>query len=503
MKKIVNFLSKAGIHWILIILFFVIHNYKTYYGLVSVNTAVRASVRLVLIFAVLFGLLVAFTKNQRKASLMVTVAGICYLFFGNMKDFFSGIPALQFFSRYLVLVPVLISSCVILAIIIIRKPASSRLCFYLNPLLIIFIAIDLAVIGVSNSLLTHKNLLSANSQKEFPVSKVSFKPDVYYILLDSYPSGDFLRDKMGYDNSAFDSSLTVEGFKIIHSKSNYNKTPFSISSVMNFDYLQLDSRKPLNSLTYTNAMQTTRFAAVPRIFKQQGYSFSNLSIFDFAGHPSIHKVNFLSMPEKRTLLYNTFPERFRTDISWNFRENKGALKSDKEMLRQAEEQKAYNNRIIDSLLHFPNITSTIPRFVYAHLMMPHAPFFYDEQGQETPTELVLTDQQFVDKKHIISYLKFTNKVILRIVNTINTQTEGNAIIILQSDHGFPTFLGSRKERESYFMNFTAVHLPGGQNSLFPDSISMVNTFPVLFNNFLNTHLPVLKDSTVFLDFKEK
>jgi hypothetical protein len=209
------------------------------------------------------------------------------------------------------------------------------------------------------------------------------------------------------------------------------------------------------------------------------------------------------MPERRTLLYNTLWERFRKDLSWNFRKNDTAFQSDKELLQLAEEQKAYNNKIIDSLLQIPAISKTKPRFVYVHLMMPHAPFFYDEQGHETPTELVLTDQQFVDKKHIISYLKYTNKVILKIVNKINTQTRGNAIIILQSDHGFPTFVGSRKERESYFMNFTAVHLPGGKNDQFPDSLTMVNTFPVLFNNFLNTRLPLLKDSTVFLDFKEK
>jgi hypothetical protein len=500
MKAFVNFLTKKGIHWLLLVIFFVIHNYKIYYGLVSLKTALSVFIILAAAFAVLYVIVFAITKDQQRASLILVWAGCIYLFFGNMHDLVSGMGGLKFFSRYVVFLPLLIIAGIVLIIFSFRKLNIDRVSFYINTLLIVFILIDIADLGIRSTGLSQKNLLSLNTQKTFPLPQAETKPDVYYILLDSYPSGEFLLTKMGHDNSAFDSSLRATGFKILQSGSNYNKTPFSMSSVMNFDYLNIDSRKPLNSLTYTNAMQTTKLAAVPRIFKQQGYTFSNFSIFDFKDDPSFHKINFLSLPEKRTLLYNTFRERFKKDLSWNFKKNAAA---DNDLLQLAVGQKLYNKRVIDSLFEIPGIRSGKPRFVYAHLMMPHAPFFYDENGKETSTELVLTEQHLVDKKHIISYLKYTNRIILQIVNKINKESNGQAVIILQSDHGFPTFLGSAKERESYYMNFTAIHLPGGDNKPLPDSITMINTFPVIFNHFFKAHIPLLKDSTIFLDFKEK
>ena len=100
----------------------------------------------------------------------------------------------------------------------------------------------------------------------YKISPPAEKPDVYYIILDCYPSGNFLRDKMQFDNSAFDSTLRTYGFKVISSKSNYNKTAFSIPSVMNFDYLQIDASKAISAIDYTNALHTTKASVVPKIF---------------------------------------------------------------------------------------------------------------------------------------------------------------------------------------------------------------------------------------------
>ena len=63
-------------------------------------------------------------------------------------------------------------------------------------------------------------------------------PDVYYIILDAYTSGDVLRDVYDFDNSSFLDNLREMGFYIAPwSQSNYGVTGFSLSASLNMDYL--------------------------------------------------------------------------------------------------------------------------------------------------------------------------------------------------------------------------------------------------------------------------
>jgi hypothetical protein len=69
--------------------------------------------------------------------------------------------------------------------------------------------------------------------------------------------------------------------------------------------------------------------------------------------------------------------------------------------------------------------------------------------------------------------------------------------MLLGDHGFRE--GVKKEEYNYvFMNLNAIYLPEKNYDGFYDSISNVNQFRVLLNNQFEQHLPLLKDSTIFL-----
>ena len=75
----------------------------------------------------------------------------------------------------------------------------------------------------------------------------------------------------------------------------------------------------------------------------------------------------------------------------------------------------------------------------------------------------------------------------------------NAVIIIQSDHGFTDFDGVPSDPELFFKNYSALYFPDNDYSSIYDTVSNINTFPILFNKYFNTKIPLQKDTTVFLE----
>ncbi|MBL0130271.1 MAG: hypothetical protein IPP43_03395 [Chitinophagaceae bacterium] len=64
------------------------------------------------------------------------------------------------------------------------------------------------------------------------------KPDIYHIVFDSYANRPTLKEYWDYDNDIYP-FLNSRGFFTVDSAfSNYNSTPFSISSTFNLQYLK-------------------------------------------------------------------------------------------------------------------------------------------------------------------------------------------------------------------------------------------------------------------------
>jgi hypothetical protein len=498
MKFFSDFLKTASIFFLLLPVFFIVHNYKLYYGLVSVQISLIGLVILIAASCLIFFLIFIFLRSQQKAALITTLIATFYLFFGNIKDFISGNTFLSAAAKYSIMVPVIILVIAIVSLVIIKTKVRPGLILFLNLLLSVFIVIDVADLKFKTSSLLGKNILSQNAKTEFNI-QTKITPDVYYIVMDCYPSTAFLKANLNYDNSGFDSSLRALGFKILNSSSNYDKTAFSIPATLNFDYLSgISSNKPIDAKDYTNAMLTTERSAVPRIFSEAGYKFYNLSIFDFRSSPSFYKASFLTLPAQRILMYNSFWERFRKDVAWNFTQNNaGSIPAD--IINEALKQRSFNQILADSLGKINTELINKPKFIYAHLLMPHPPYFFNENGDTLEPRAVITNESAKDPGLFISYLKYTNKKILEIINSIKQPGKTNTVIILQSDHGIKIGEGVHKEN-SWFSNYTAVYFPGKALPNIPDSISNINTFPLLFNLYFGTKLPLKKDSIIRLEY---
>ena len=507
MKPIKSFLEQYGIHSFLLPVFFILHSYRQYYGLVDIAVAVKILGELILFFLIFFLLALAISKNLNKSLQLITLFGFVYLFYGVIKDFVQLTLRASFFSKYSVLLPSLIIATIILARVIFKKKDFRKTNLFQNSLLIIFILIDgIMLIAFDNSYFLKQNLLTRNSHLNLDkLAAPPQKPDVYFLVFDSYPGTIFLKDYLQYDNSSFNETLQNKGFRVLaNPKSNYNRSAFSISSNLNFEYLKnIKNFQRITPKEYTDATFTVEHSLVPKFFKHYNYLFYNLSIFDVDNVPSLHPEDFLTLPERNVLLYNTLSERLKRDLVWNLIVGKYAVPFVQEMAkrhwenstREQIKKRDFNNIVIDSLMKIPLQKTSSPKFIYAHVYLPHPPFFYNENGSENDLKTILNEESQKSKSLFLSYLKYTNKVAIKIIDRIMQASGGSALIILQSDHGFRDF---PSYPPAYFKNYSAFYFPDKNYSALYDTMSNINTFPVIFNRYFGTNIPLQQDSTVFL-----
>jgi hypothetical protein len=512
MKLLQSFLKKYGIHALLVIVFFTLHNYRIYSGLVSQQVAFAVFAKLVIIAALFALLTFFFTRSVNRSLLLTTFLSLPLLFFGNFRDFLTDDLNADIVGRYSILLPLVFLILLFGSWKILRKKDFANVNYFLNLLLVVFIIIDLVSILVNGTeKLTRKNTLTKNDEVNLeklppPVSR----PDVYYLVFDSYPGTGYLNQYMRFDNSAFNDSLTKKGFRVLADpKSNYNRTAFSISSTLNLDYLEgIRSFQPISSKDYNNAQLTIHGSLVPGIFQKYNYRFYNLSVFDFENSRSIRKETFLVLPEQDILLYNTLFHRLKKDVFWNLLTGKHAVpwvqkmfaRNHTKFLAGEISKRNYNNTIVDSLSKLDGFRDDQPKFIYAHVYLPHPPFFYDENGVERNINDVVTDKAIGDSALFLPYLKYTNKVINRIVSSILARGKSNTVIIIQSDHGFRDFDGGPSHPASYFKNYSAFYFPDQNYAALYDSMSNVNTFRIVFNKYFQLEMPMKKDTVVFLKY---
>ena len=173
------------------------------------------------------------------------------------------------------------------------------------------------------------------------------------------------------------------------------------------------------------------------------------------------------------------------------RNDDGILKNKYEPL------KSYNQEILDSLFSLAGKKKDgKPTFLYAHLYMPHFPYFFDSSGRAVATDSLYNDSLITDKSRFSGYIAYTNKMVSRLLDTFFQNGAGKNIIIIQSDHGIADFDLSRKK--DAFKNYIAVYFPDRNYALLHDSISNVNTFRIILNNYFNMKVPLLKDSSIYL-----
>jgi hypothetical protein len=350
------------------------------------------------------------------------------------------------------------------------------------------------------------------------------KPDVYYLVLDGYARGDVLQSRFGFDNSPFLTWLEEQGFMVgSQSHANYPWTHLSLSATLNGEFLQT---------LVSNEVESH----APEEYRSRSQFFVNVLSYNYVKHSRVH--NFFTGAGYNIFFNNTeytVTGLAPTSVSealfggWNEFErnlvNRTVFSPLMMKIPQANQlQLTKHGAVIDTLKQFGSATKLSgPKFVFYHLLSPHAPFCFDENGGMLAPHPVFDQSVWLeDRVNLPGYRDYVlenypnsisglNVLVKNAVSNILKQAGGNAVIILQSDHGSPLNTHPRSANstdvQGRFGVLNAIYLPERFSRLgLSGDMSLVNTFRVVFSNLFQMDLPSLKNrafySTGDLEFEE-
>jgi hypothetical protein len=339
---------------------------------------------------------------------------------------------------------------------------------------------------------------SVNYQPALPVVLTdhlpAHKPDIYYIILDAYASQRTLERYFEYDNCDFLEYLRAKDFYVADlSRSNYLSTHSSLASSLNLDYLHSlvenidrDSRDRnlFHELIEDNVVQA--------FLKQQGYTYIHSGSRWWPTRRNSHAdvdINYLPVPPallwlvRRHTMLQPFVYVPRNPI-----------------LNFNEQQWRRVNHKFARLAEIKELDG--PKFVFAHFLVPHDPYVFEADGSRLLGE---TAAQRTEQINYVNQLVATNAKVKQLIDVLLADTENSPIILLQSDHG-PMLQLAEADPETHDWRtatpagldersgiISAYHLPGAQHGLLYPSVSPVNSFRIVFNEYFRTQLALLPD----------
>ncbi len=327
--------------------------------------------------------------------------------------------------------------------------------------------------------------------------------DIYYIILDAYSSPDVIRQIMGFEKEdEMVASLEKRGFFVAkQSLSNYYATGLSLPSSLNMIYLQ--SRQASNS-----NLKMVEDNAVKDFLGYYGYRYLHFGAdaFTYFNRYADENVNLtLFSPYQWAVWENTAFSHVE-----NFLNNEVRFAAKMRFLDRRFLQWERVQFQLRKLAEVPEKRGA-PVFVFAHFLLPHAPYVFDADGN------FVTGKEATERNAVENYLgqvAYINKEVVKLVDTLLERSEPEPIIILQGDHGFrfsndEDMLKNLAEPDrakklivpgiNSLPILNAYYFPDGGDKLLYDSITPVNTFRVLLNYYFGQNLDLLDDVSYIPD----
>lgn len=347
----------------------------------------------------------------------------------------------------------------------------------------------------------------AQAERDLPTLSQSEKPDIYYIILDSYERADKLLEFYGFDNSEFITSLEQRGFYVpSSSRSNYLNTTYSLNTSLNLMYIHELPKRP-----FINSLSNLRNNHVTDFLRNQGYQ---IVVFQSGTGDSDKQYAdiFVISQEIQKLKQppiNSFEQFLLKTTFGRLIIPSGAGDEDTEKTSNAfvssvnRELSIRRERLNHAFEHLPDY-ATEPEnyFLFAHIYLPHIPFLYGPEGKPLEYQENLSAQWYEPapsnyNEYYAYQIEYVNKTVLTTIDQILENTTKPVIIVLQADHGDGNYVDRNNltslgvDTRSAILN--AVYFSDKDYSDFYPTLTPVNTFRVIFNNWFGTKYPLLPD----------
>jgi len=476
----------SNLHFIGVVLFFILHGYARNYPLIPVGSLLVLLLEVLAAGFIVYWISRKIFDSPAKAGLFTSFVLTIYLFFVPFQDFFASYRATVTFAKLTWFLP----ACIIVMLILAVWLKKSHRKFYrtsrfITTLLAIYVLVECGII-TGKILLPSSDNNSNLNKYQLTVCDTCKKISVYLIITDEHVGFEAERQYLNYYDTSFASFLHNEGFYLVQQpKSNYALTPFSVSSFLNMRYHENNLRPLLsyNHFAYVRVHEALSNNAVCSFFEKEGYRIVNNSFFDLKSAPAAYTSELPSairLITNQTMYYQTTKNLIRVvDAQFHF----------SWLARRVEDQTVNSNELMMArTLAEAKKNNSQPTFTYVHLLMPHPPFAFDSTGRRTYNTPLL-------KEGYLQYLVYTDKRLARFIQQLKQITKGQSAIILMGDHGVRFEL--KNSWAAAFDPLNAIYLPQKTYQGWYPGISHVNQFRVLFNTLFHQSLPMLPDSTTF------
>lgn len=448
------------------------------------------------IAALLLGVVSVVLKDVRRAG-VITALLLVLLF--NLKSLTAGMESVVA-STHASVAPLTLAAIVlalfVAAIFFVIRSRSDYLMFTkvmngVTLLLLIFniapiVSYELAAGARYHQVASQVSQDGGNIEIKIPDDGSTGSPDVYYVILDCMGSSDVMSAIYGYDNSDHMKFLEKNNFYVAkQSHSNYDRTMLSLSSSLNLTHLtrlqeilgaQDNSPRACYEMMTNNRLMSQ--------FKGAGYQIVNVSSgftpTFFLPNADINIGEFMG-----NRLYLAILEQSVL----------GLLEKDYQFLGTlGRKTKTY---FFD---HFDEIDAIRgPKFVFAHILVPHPPFLFDERGGGLPMPETGMSEAYSKDKYV-AQSKFMEAQVRKLIDKL-MKKKREVVMIVQGDHG-PQFtplpddshpsLTYLKER---FGILNAYYGPPRFRESLYATITPVNSFRLLLKQqFLSDMKPLADES---------
>lgn len=329
-----------------------------------------------------------------------------------------------------------------------------------------------------------------------PVGETGSQPDIFYLIFDGFAGEDILKSVYDLDISPFFAQLEERGFYLaVSSKTNYSQTINSLPSSLNMSYLDGLADAVVDPSNWGPLAQALRQNLVSTALDEYGY---DLITFSSGFWPT----DDIRSDRRYRQLFNL------NEYQEVFLQNTPLVHLDPDLLYDQ-----HRSRISYTLEHLAGAAHEgSPRFVFAHLYIPHPPFVFDREGNHVhvPRQFTKYDadgyllkggttpeyqQMYKDQ------LSYIADRILILVDEILLEAEEPPVIIIQADHGPGSTITQHQleqdNLEERFSILNAYYFPDQDYSALYPEITPVNSFRVVFDQYFGTALGLLPDRQYF------
>jgi hypothetical protein len=433
--------------------------------------------------------------DGRKAGLIISVTILLFFSFGHFRDLFFG---WKLFGqpKYLFGLWLIVFVTGSAAILRVRKSLLTMTRLF-NIAAITLVVMSTATAGYG--MFTRSGIEGPGNAPSQLTHIPDSPPDIFYIVLDGYGREDILREVYNFNNSEFTGYLRDRGFFVSDSStSNYCQTIPSLASSLNMTYLD-DIAEEMGP-EFTSKLRLIRMvknSRVVQILRDAGYSivaFSSALETLEIDDPDVFICDNLVLTEFQHVLLASTPLR-------------------KLCSRFPSQYGSHRRQLLSTMDHLARTSDTgAPRFIYAHVLSPHPPFVFDENGDGIDLDRPFRHS---DGSHYMQnggsieeyrmrysqYAEWLNGKLVAAIDSIIAGSDELPIIILQADHGPGSGLDwddiSNTNLAERMSILNAYLLPGECRNGIYNEITPVNTFRFIFDCYFGADFGLLEDANYF------